>query len=47
MLIELNHWQRFFTGSIIEWFIFNSKREIRKMERINWKVTFGEAVRNL
>lgn len=47
MLIKPICWQIFFSGNIVEWFIFNSKREIGKIESINWKVTFGEAMRNL
>lgn len=47
MLVKPRYWQEFFTGNTVDWFIFNSKREIGKFDSINWKVTFGDAVRNL
>lgn len=47
MLVHPSHWSNFFKGDIIDWFLFNSKREIRKLHTINWKLTFGEAVRRL
>lgn len=47
MLVNPSHWSKFFKGDIIEWFYFNSRREIGKMGNLNWKLTFGEAIRRI
>lgn len=46
-LIQPAYWDTFFRGDTVEWIIYNSKREIGKINDINWKLTFGEAVRRL
>lgn len=44
MLIYAKYWPTFFSGNIIDWIIFNSKREIGRLNNTNWKLTFGEAI---
>lgn len=47
MLVKPVYWQNFFSGNTIEWFTYNYKKDIRKLEDLNWRVTFGEAVRRI
>lgn len=46
-LVKPNHRSDFFNGNTIDWIMFNSKKEIGKMESMSWKITFGEAVRRI
>lgn len=47
MLVKPRYWPDFFQGETIDWFLFNSKRAVGKVENINWKTIFGEAVRRI
>lgn len=47
MLIQAKYWPTFFCGNFFEWIIFNSKKEIGKLNNSNWKLTFEEAIRRI
>lgn len=47
MLIKPRFWTEFFNGDIVNWFQFNNKRDIGKIDSLNWKLTFGEAIRKI
>lgn len=47
MLIHAKYWPAFFSGNIIDWILFNNKREIVKLNNTNWKQAFGETIRKI
>lgn len=47
LLIKPTFWPKFFYRDTIDQFTFNSRRELGKIESINWKITFVEVVRRL
>lgn len=47
MLVQAKFWNNFFSGNFVEWFIFNSKKEMGKLNNSSWKLTFDEAIRRI
>lgn len=47
MLIKPNFWLEFFRGDFTDWLLFNTKRNIGKLDNPNWQLTFWEAIRRL
>lgn len=47
MLIKPGYWTEFFRGDTTYWFRYNHRREIGKLENLNWKLTFDEAIRRI
>lgn len=47
MLVKPSYWSEFFSGNITNWIMFNGRKEIGKLDNLNWKLTFGEAVQRI